>query len=184
MVGQPLTSAQQLRRAVKLIKPELLAQVPDDYSPRAAFNYLRHDATNYDALLEQHQRQYGKITTAENKALIKGAADAVIQAFRAENIELIQGRANTPFAQFARSLAKLLGLGDDVDLAMIHDATKKLKRSQVMYKSWNERYRRQRELVLKVVASASPGIREQVESIYKANSKADLSDIEKNLSNA
>lgn len=184
MVGQPLTSAQQLRRAVKLIKPELLAQVPDDYSPRAAFNYLRHAATNYDALLEQHQRQYGKITSAENKALVKGAADAVIQAFRAENIELMQGKANTPFAQFTRSLAKLFGLGDDVDLAMIHDATKKLKQSQAAYKSWNDRYRRQRDLVLKVVASASPEIREQVEAIYKATSKDKLSAIEKRLSDA
>ena len=184
MVGQPLTTAQQLRRAVKLTKPELLARVPDDYTPRAVFNYLRHNATNYDELLEQHQRQYGRVTSDENKALVKGAADAVIQAFRDENIELIQGVANTPFAKFARSLANLFGLGSDVNLAMIYDATKKLKQSQVMYKSWNERYRRQRDLVLKAVEAASPEVREQVQAIYKANSKAKLNALEKRLSDA
>ena len=67
---------------------------------------------------------------------------------------------------------------------MIHDATKKLKQSQAAYKSWNDRYRRQRDLVLKVVASASPEIREQVEAIYKATSKDKLSAIEKRLSDA
>ena len=102
------------------------------YSPRQVFNFLRHRATNYEALLDQHRARYGNVTPAENKALTQGAADVVIKAFRAENIELIQGRANTPFAKFARSLANLLGLGSDVDLAMIHDATKKLKQSQVM----------------------------------------------------
>lgn len=178
MVAQVPTSAQQLRRAVRLLRPELLAQVPDDYSPRAAFNYLRHEATNYDTLLAEHQRQYGRVTTEENRALIKGAADVVIQAFRDENIELIQGRANTAIAKFVRSLAQMLGLSGDVDLAMIHDATKKLKQSQAMYKSWNERYRRQRDLVLKAVESASPEIRAQVQAIYKANSKDKLNAIE------
>ena len=66
---------------------------------------------------------------------------------------------------------------------MIHDATKKLKQSQAMYRSWNERYRRQRELVLRVVEAASPEIRKQVIAVYKANSKAKLSAIEKELSN-
>ena len=182
MVSQPLTTAQQLRRAVKLVKPELLARVPDDYNPRAVFNYLRHDATNYDELVEQHQRQYGKVTNEENRALVKGAADVVIQAFRDENIELMQGRANTPFAKFARRLADLFGLGSDVDLATIYDATKKLKQSQAAYKSWNDRYRRQRDLILKVVEAASPEVREQVQSIYKATSKAKLDVLEKRLS--
>ena len=184
MVSQPLTTAQQLRRAIRLTKPELLAQVPDDYSSRATFNYLRHSATNYDELVEQHQRQYGRVTSEENRALIKGAADVVIQAFRDENIELIQGVANTPFAQFTRSLANLFGLGSDVDLAMIHDATKKLKQSQLMYKSWNERYRRQRDLVLQAVEAASPEIRKQVQTIYKARSKAALSELEETLFDA
>ena len=181
MVNQ-LTIDQQLRSAVRLVKPELLAQVPSDYNARQAFNFLRHRATNYDELLDQHRAQYGNVTPAENKALTQGAADVVIQAFRAENVELIQGKANTPFAKFARSIARLLGLDEGVDLAMIHDATKKLKQSQVMYKSWNERYRRQRDLILKVVEAASPEIREQVEAVYKANSKAKLDELERRLS--
>lgn len=90
---------------------------------------------------------------------------------------------NTPFAKFARSLTELLGLSSGVDLAMIHDATKKLKQSQVMYRSWNERYRRQRELVLKIIEAASPEIRQQVIAVYKATSKAKLSALEKELSN-
>ena len=182
MVNQ-LTTAQQLRQSVKLTKPELLAQVPDDYSPRQAFNYLRHRATNYEHLLDQHRQQYGNVTPAENKALTQGAADVVIKAFRDENVELISGKSNTPFAKFARSLTELLGLSSGVDLAMIHDATKKLKQSQAMYRSWNERYRRQRELVLKVVEAASPEIRKQIIAVYKANSEAKLTAIEKELSN-
>jgi len=181
MVNQ-LTTAQQLRRSVRLVQPELLAQVPNDYGARQAFNYLRHRATNYDELLDRHRQQYGNVTPAENKALTQGAADVVIQAFREENVELIRGRANTPFAKFARSLAQLLGLDEGVDLAMIHDATKKLKQSQAMYRSWNERYRRQRELILKVVEAASPEIRNQVRAVYKANSKAKLSALEEQLS--
>lgn len=172
------TTAQQLRSSVKLLKPELLAQVPDDYNRRQAFNFLRHRATNYEALLDQHRQRYGNVTPAENKAAVQGAADVIIQALRDENIELIQGRSNTPFAKFARSLAELLGLDQGVDLAMIHEATKTLKRSQVMYRSWNERYRRQRDLVLKAIESASPEVRQQVKEIYKANSKAKLLELE------
>ena len=100
MVNQ-LTTAQQLRQSVKLIKPELLAQVPDDYSPRQVFNFLRHRATNYEQLLDQHQAQYGNVTPAENKALTQGAADVVIKAFREENVELLSGKSNTVFAKFA-----------------------------------------------------------------------------------
>ncbi|MGB7088132.1 MAG: hypothetical protein WBD47_21425 [Phormidesmis sp.] len=183
MVNQ-LTIAQQLRNSVKLVKPELLAKVPDDYSPRQSFNYLRHRATNYEELLEQQRQRYGDITPAENKALTQGAADVIIQAFREENIDLLSGRSNTPFARFARSLAQLLGLESGVDLEMIYEATKTLKRSQAMYKSWNERYRRQKNLVLKVIEAASPEIRQQVRSIYKANSKAKLEKLEEKLSNA
>ncbi|MEL6493019.1 MAG: hypothetical protein AAFQ95_23965 [Cyanobacteria bacterium J06621_3] len=182
--NQQLTTAQQLRNAVQLIKPELLAQVPDDYNQRQVFNYLRHKATNYDALLDAHRQQYGNVTPAENKALTQGAADVVIKAFRAENIDLINGRSNTLFAKFSRSLAKLLGLDEGVDLAMIHDATKTLKRSQTMYRSWNERYRRQKDLVLKVVEAASPEIRAQVQAIYKANAKAKLDVLEKEIFDA
>ena len=173
------TTAQSLRSSVKLTKPELLAQVPDDYNRRQAFNFLRHRATNYEALLEQHRQRYGDVTPKENKAAVQGAADVIIQALRDENIELIQGRSNTPFAKFARSLAELLGLDPGVDLAMIHEATKTLKRSQVMYKSWNERYRRQRDLVLKVIGAASPEVRQQVQAIYKTTSKAKLDALEK-----
>ena len=173
------TTAQTLRSSVKLTHPELLAQVPDDYNRRQAFNFLRHRATNYDALLEQYRRQYGDVTPKENKAAVQGAADVIIQALRDENIELIQGRSNTPFAKFARSLADLLGLDPGVDLAMIHEATKTLKRSQAMYKSWNERYRRQRDLVLKAIEAASPEVRQQVQAIYKATSKAKLDALEK-----
>ena len=173
------TIAQQLRSSVKLTKPELLAQVPDDYNRRQAFNFLRHRATNYEALLEQHRQQYGNVAPKENKAAVQGAADVIIQALRDENIELIQGRSNTPFAKFARSLADLLGLDSGVDLAMIHEATKTLKHSQVMYKSWNERYRRQRDLVLRAIEAASPEVRQQVEAIYKATSKAKLDALEK-----
>lgn len=183
MVNQ-LTTAQQLRQSVKLVKPELLAQVPDDYSPRQVFNYLRHRATNYEQLLEQHRQRYGNVTPAENKALTQGAADVVIKAFREENIQLITGKSNTPFAKFARSLTELLGLSSGVDLAMIHDATKKLKQSQAMYRSWNERYRRQRDLILKVVEAASPEIRQQVKAVYKANSRAKLTALEKELFDA
>lgn len=173
------TTAQQLRSLVTLTKPELLAQVPDDYNRRQAFNFLRHRATNYDALLEQYRQQYGNVTPKENKAAVQGAADVIIQALRDENIELIQGRSNTAFARFARSLAGLLGLDSGVDLAMIHEATKTLKRSQAMYKSWNERYRRQRDLVLRAIEAASPEVRAQVKAIYKANSGAKLDALEK-----
>lgn len=172
------TTEQQLRSSIRLIKPELLAQVPDDYNRRQAFNFLRHRATNYDALLEQHRQRYGNVTPKENKAAVQGAADVIIQALRDENIELIQGKSNTPFAKFARSLAELLGLDSGVDLAMIHEATKTLKRSQVMYKSWNERYRRQRDLVLKVVEAANPEVQQRVKEIYKATSGAKLDALE------
>lgn len=173
------TTEQRIRSAIRLVKPELLAQVPDDYNRRQAFNFLRHRATNYDALLEQHRAQYGNVTPKENKAAVQGAADVIIQALRDENIELIQGRSNTPFAKFARSIAELLGLDAGVDLSMIYEATKTLKRSQTMYKSWNERYRRQRDLVLKAIEAASPEVRQQVQEIYKARSGAKLDALEK-----
>lgn len=181
-MNQP-TVAQQLRSAVKLIKPELLAQVPDDYKPRQVFNYLRHEATNYDLLLKEHREKYGNITPAENKALTQGAADVIIEALRLENTDLIKGKANTSFAKFVRSITQLLGLTPDVTLLAIHEATKTLKRSQIMYKSWNERYRRQKEMVLKVVKVADPEIRRQIEAIYSANSKNDLDKLQKELFN-
>jgi hypothetical protein len=173
-----LTIPQQLRANVRLIKPELLANVPDDYPPRMVFNYLRHEATNYDQLLEQHARQYGNLTPAEKKALTQGAADVIIEALRLENTDLLGGKTNTKFANFARTLIQLLGLGDGVDLGAIYEATKTLKKSQAMYKSWNERYRRQRELVLKLAKSLEPDTRRQIEAIYSANSKAKLDQLE------
>ena len=184
-MNQP-TIAQQLRASVKLIKPELLAQVPDDYDPRQAFNFLRHRATNYDFLLVEHRKKYGNVTPAENKALTQGAADVVIGAFRDENIALIRGKANTPFAKFTRAISKLLGLSQDIDLQdlqAIHEATKSLKRSQTMYKSWNERYRRQKKMILRITKSVDPKLRRSIEAIYKANSKDKLDELEEELFN-
>jgi hypothetical protein len=178
------TIAQQLRASVKLVKPELLAQVPDDYNSRQAFNYLRHRATNYDALLEEHRKKYGNVAPQEQKALTQGAADVIIAAFRSENVDLLNGRSNTIFARFARSITKLLGLDEGVDLQAIHEATKTLKKSQSMYRSWNERYRRQKELILEVVKSADPEIRRKVEAIYRANSKASLDKLQESLFDA
>jgi Tfp pilus assembly PilM family ATPase len=178
-----LTIAQQLRDSIKLVKPELLAQVPDEYNPRQVFNYLRHKATNYDFLLEEHRKKYGDVTPAENKALTQGAADVIIEALRTENVDLMQGKANTRFAQFTRAISRLLGLSSDIDLAAIREATKTLKKSQAMYKSWNERYRRQKEMVLKVTKSVDPEIRRQIEAIYNANSKEKLDKLEELLFN-
>jgi hypothetical protein len=181
---QQPTIAQQLRDSVKLIKPELLAQVPGDYNPRQVFNYLRHKATNYDFLLGEHRQKYGDVTPAENKALTQGAADAIIKALRDENEDLIQGKANTRFAKFARAISKLLGLSSDIDLGAIYEATKTLKQSQAMYKSWNERYRRQKEMVLKVTKAIDPEVRRQIEAIYSANSKEKLDKLQKELFDA
>lgn len=178
---KPTNIAQQLRSSVSLVKPELLADVPDHYDPRQVFNFLRHRATNYDLLLEQHQQKYGNVTPAENKALTQGAADVVIEALRLENDELIQGQSNTIFARFTRKLVKLLGLEPEVDLQAIYEATKTLKRSQSMYKSWNDRYRRQKEMILKVTKSIDPEIRSKIEDIYSANSKAKLDELQEVL---
>jgi hypothetical protein len=179
-MNQP-TLAQQLRESVKLVKPELLAQVPDDYNRRQVFNHLRHNATNYDFLLDEHRRKYGNVTPAENKALTQGAADVIIEALRLENDTLMQGKANTPFAKFARAMRELLGLNSDIDLQAIYEKTKTLKHSQAMYKSWNERYRRQREMVLKVTKGVNPEIHRQIKAIYSANSKDKLDKLQKEL---
>ena len=181
-MNQP-TIAQKLRASVKLVKPELLAQVPDDYNPRQTFNYLRHRATNYDFLLDEHRKKYGDVAPAENKALTQGAADVIIGAFRGENAALMRGKANTPFAKFARAISKLLGLSPDVDLQAIHEATKTLKRSQTMYRSWNERYRRQKDMILKITKSVDPETRRHIEAIYSANSKDKLDRLEQELFN-
>lgn len=177
-MNELLTTAQQLRAAVKLIKPELLAAVPPGYNARQTFNFLRHKATNYDELIDLHKAKYGVITPAEQKALTQGAADVVIAALRAENEELLKGNSNTVFAKFVRKLTGLFGLANDVDLEAIYQATQTLKRSQAMYRSWNERYRRQKQLVLALVAQEAPDLYERVEAIYKANSDAKLKDLE------
>ena len=179
----PPTIVQKLRDSVILVKPELLAQVPDDYNARQAFNYLRHRATNYEYLLDEQRQKYGSVTPAENKALTQGAADVIIEALRDENDNLIQGKANTAFAKFARAISQLLGLTSDIDLQAIHQATKTLKASQRMYKSWNERYRRQKEMILKVTQSVDPEIRHHIEAIYRANSKAKLDRLQQELFN-
>jgi hypothetical protein len=177
------TTAQQLRAAVKLTKPGLLADVPSDYNPRQVFNFLRHKATNYEALIEQHRQKYGDVTPAEIKALTQGAADVVVNALRAENDDLLSGKPNTIFAKFSRKLIQLMRLGPDVDLQAIYEATKTLKRSQLMFKSWNERYRRQKEMILKLMVSADPELRQNIEDIYSANSKDKLDQLEEALFN-
>ncbi len=176
-MNQP-TIVQELRASVKLVKPELLAQVPDDYNPRQTFNYLRHRATNYDFLLDEHRKKYGDVTPAENKALTQGAADVIIGALMGENVALMRGQTHTPFAKFARAISKLLGLSTDADLQTIHQATTILKRSQAMNKSWNELYRRQREMVLNISKSVDPEIRRYIEAIYSTNSKDKLDKLE------
>jgi hypothetical protein len=173
-----LTTAQQLRASVKLVKPELLADVPKDYNARQTFNFLRHKATNYDDLIEIHTAKFGALTPAEQKALTQGAADVVIAAFRTENEDLTYGKSGTIFARFARSVRRVLGVDDGVDLEAIYEATETLKRSQTMFKSWNDRYRRQKQLVLALVAKEVPELLPQVEAIYKANSDAKLRQFE------
>jgi hypothetical protein len=184
-MNQPNVIVQELRSSVKLIKPELLAQVPDDYNPRQVFNYLRHRATNYDFLLEEHRQKYGSVAPAENKALTQGAADVIIEALMVENDDLITGKTNTPFAKFVRAISQILGLdsGSDVDLKAIHQATKTLKKSQIMFKSWNERYRRQKEMVLKLTKNLDPEIYLQIKTIYEANSKDKLDKLQQELFN-
>lgn len=179
-----LTVAQQLRASVKLVKPELLATVPDDYNPRQTFNYLRHKATNYEELLEQHRAKYRSVAPAEEKALTQGASDVIIDAFRSENADLLVGKANNRFAKFTRSLVKLLKLDSGVDLQAIYSATKKLKQSQAALQSWNNRYRRQKEMVLKVLKAADPEIYNTVKAIYSANSADKLDALEKELFDA
>ena len=184
-MNQPNVIVQELRSLVKLIKPELLAQVPDDYTPRQVFNYLRHEATNYDSLMEElRQKKNGNVTPDENKALIQGAGDVIIEALRGENDDLLRGKANTPFAKFMRKITQVLGLGSDVDLEAIHQATKTLKRSQRMFKSWNERYRRQKEMVLKLTKNLDPEIYFQIKTIYEANSKDKLDKVQQELFDA
>jgi hypothetical protein len=179
-MSEPATIVQQLRASVKLIYPELLAEVPQDYDPRQTFNFLRHKATNYDELMDAHRSKYGSITPAEQKALTQGAADAIIAAFRGENEDLLKGKSSTVFAKFVRKLAKILGIETDaeIDLQAIYEATVILKRSQAMYKSWNERYRRQKKLVLSVAAQGTPELHERIKAIYEANSDAALSLLE------
>ena len=84
-----------------------------------------------------------------------------------------------------RTVAQVLGLdsGVDVDLEAIHQATKTLKRSQKMFKSWNERYRRQREMVLKLTKNLDPEIYIQIKTIYEANSKDKLDKLQQELFN-
>lgn len=182
-MAQANTTAQQLRASVKLTKPGLLADVPSDYNPRQVFNFLRHKATNYDDLIEEHRRKYGDVTPAEIKALTKGAADVVVKALRAENDDLLRGKTNTIFAKISRKLIQPMGLAPDVDLQAIYEATKTLKRSQSMFKSWNERYRRQKEMILKLTVSVDPELRQQIEAIYSANSKDKLDQLEETLFN-
>lgn len=177
------TLAQQLRASVKLVKPELLADVPDGYDARQTFNFLRHKATNYEELLEQHRNEYGNVTPAEQKALTQGAADVIIGAFRSENADLLVGQASTPFAKFARKISSVLGLSTDIDLQAIHTATNTLKKSQTMYRSWNERYRQQKEMVLEVVKLADPDIYNKVKAIYSTTSKAKLDALQQELFN-
>ncbi|MEM9276534.1 MAG: hypothetical protein AAGA80_26850 [Cyanobacteria bacterium P01_F01_bin.143] len=52
-----------------------------------------------------------------------------------------------------------------------------------MYKSWNERYRRQKDMILKITKDVDPEIRRHIEAIYKANSKDKLDKLEQELFN-
>ncbi|MGK7940732.1 MAG: hypothetical protein AB4062_11405 [Crocosphaera sp.] len=171
---------------VQLTQPEQLYQIKDEEgniidlekaNGRQLFNHYRHNATNYDQVLDNLRDQQGYVTVRQEKEAVIGAAEQVFEKYRDEHIKVIKSHQKRD-DQIKKWFTQV-GVGTASAFTNLLDSwseklkqVAKLQNSQRTLQSWNDTYRVQRELVKKLLKDeeVSEEVITKVNKIYSTRS--------------
>lgn len=200
----PMASEQDfdIRNRIKVTKPEELYNVTDKYGHpidyenadgRELFNHYRHNATNYDAVLNEERRRQGRLSAWQQQQATTGSAEKILEIYRDEHVKVIQDSQHK--GNILRGLMQRVGVGTASALSQLLDSWSakikeigRLENSQRTFQTWNDTYRVQRELVKEILKreDVSDSVIKQVNAVYSTRSSnkaialgADLLDLEK-----
>jgi hypothetical protein len=179
-------SKEQIKSMVKVIRPDLLYQIRDEYghildfssaSGRELLNHLRHSVTNYDDVLQEIRVGLGYASSFHVKHATNAATELVLALYRDEHIKVIQVAQKR--GNILKNLMQKAGVQSASALATLLDnCSEKLKtvanleNSQRSLQQWNDTYRVQRALVKTVLEQADVelAVQDKVNQIYKTRS--------------
>ena len=174
------------RDRVKLTKPENLYQIKDDNGQiidfekangRQLFNHYRHNMTNYDEVLDEIRDEQGYVTGRQEKKVLVGAAEQVLEKYHDEHIKIIQD-SQKKGAILKRIFTKAKVGTASALVKLLDEWSEKIKRignlesSQRSLQTWNDTYRVQRELIKKLLEAENipPEVIAKVNTIYSTRS--------------
>jgi hypothetical protein len=139
----------------------------ENASGRQLFNHYRHNMTNYDQVLDNIHDEQGYVQWSQQKQASVGAAEKILELYRDEHVKVIKDSQNK--GNFIRSLMNRLQVTTTTALVNVLDSwavrltelSSKigenedhidfLKDSQGAYHRWNNTYRVQKFMVLKML---------------------------------
>lgn len=179
-------SSEDVRDQVKLTNPEKLYEVRDRYdnligyktaNGRQLFNHYRHNATNYDAVLDGVRRDDGRVSAWQQKQATQGAAEQILETFRDEHVKVIEN------SQKKSSVLKRIFDHAGVNTAtavtnLLDSMSEKLKdmasleNSQKQLRIWNDIYRVQYRLVQELIErdEAPQELIDKINALYSTRS--------------
>ncbi len=179
-------SKEQIKSMVKVIRPDLLYQICNEYgdvldfssaSGRELLNHLRHTVTNYDDVLQEIRVGLGYASSFHVKHATNAATEMVLALYRDEHIKVIQVAQKR--GNILKNLLQKAGVQSASALATLLDSWSeklktiaKLENSQRSLQQWNDTYRVQRVLVKKVLEQTEVelAVQDKVNQIYKTRS--------------
>ncbi|AFZ36354.1 hypothetical protein Sta7437_2833 [Stanieria cyanosphaera PCC 7437] len=175
-----------LRKKIKLTKPEELYQIKDekgqiiDYEKahgRSLFNHYRHNMTNYDEILDGIRQEQGYVSGKQEKEAVIGTAEKILEQYRNEHVKVIQDSQKK--GTVLKMLLTKAKVSTTTALANLLDQWSdkikeigKLENSQRSLQIWNDTYRVQRELIkqLLIKEEVSSELVKQINEIYSTRS--------------
>lgn len=139
----------------------------ENASGRQLFNHYRHNMTNYDQVLDDIHAGQGYVQWSQQKQANVGAAEKILELYRDEHVKVIKDSQQK--GKFIKSLMQKLQVTTTTALVNLLDgwAAKLtelsakigesedhidfLKNSQGSYHRWNNTYRVQKFMVLKML---------------------------------
>lgn len=175
---------------LKVTRPELIYAIKDELGRDIDFetakgsellNHYRYSATNYDQVRQEIKRVQGKIDDIQIRYCGEAAVEAVLELLRTEHVVVIQKTQNQQ--QTLKSIFQAAGVSSIKAICdMLDGASEKLKEiaklqnSQRTLQTWNDVYRGQKAMTLKLleIESIDPEIIKKLKYLYSARSSNKL----------
>lgn len=179
-----------IRALIEVSRPDLIYSIRDELGRGINFedaegwellNHYRHNATNYDRVCKRIKRNQGFIDDIQIRYCGEAAAEAVLELIRTEHTEVTrkardQQKTLGKIFQAAgvSSIKKICDILDGVSENLKTIA--KLENSQRSLQTWNDAYRGQKALTLKLLEmeDIDSEVIKKVKRIYSARSSNKL----------